>query len=572
MAGRRIQFSIVGDTSRLRRAVDSADRTLSKFRGTALKAAAGILAINSALTLGHVAVVAFAGIIAALPLALAGVGLAGAAMNERVQSAFSDLGKRAKVLLKDIGEPLVGPLVRGAQSLGRAFGSVAPYLKQISAAAAPLVDQFFAKVEQFAARIGPKLPGMFRNALPVVAGFVSLIGQVAGALGGLFSGDLLNGQNLKATFDAAGAVIAGFIERIRQVGDILAPFIEQIAAGLQPVIDAVVAAFDALLQKLEPVSAWFKEHPTIIQAVATAVGIVTVALTAFSVVMAIVNAVMLLSPFTWIVLGIVALIAVIILCVKHWDKIKAAMSALWSWIRGKFVAGWEYVKTKVLAAVQALARGNQLVVDKIRGLLGRLVSYFTGLPGRILGAIGRFNSLLVSKGRELIAGLSSGIVTRWQSLRSWVRDLTSRIVSAVGNTGRKLYSAGRDLLAGMIDGVRAMASRLVSAVTGPIGDAIGKAKSLLGIASPSRVFREIGKFSMQGFADGVDRYARTARSAVEGALDPGDMSLSAVGAGGGAQVVQVRFTAEQLSQLMRGAMVQADLDAYHRAGGRTRAG
>lgn len=570
MAGRRIQFSIVGDTSRLRRAVGSADQTLSKFRRTAAITAAVLIGLNSAMALGHATVVLFAGVLAALPLALAGVGLAGAAMHKEVQSAFSDLGKRAKELLKDIGEPLVGPLVAGAKSLGRAFESVAPYLKEISRAAAPLVSGFFAKVESFAARIGPKLPGMFRNALPVVAGFVSLIEQVGGALGGLFSGDLLDGQNLKATFEAAGAVIAGFIERIRQIGEILAPFIEQIATGLQPVIDAVAAAFDALLDKLEPVSAWFKEHPTIVESLATAIGIVVTALYAFSVVMAIVNAVMLLSPVTWIILGIVALIAVIILCVKHWDKIKAAMSALWKWITSKFVAGWDWVKAKVLGAVQALATGNQKAIDKIRGKLGDLVAWFTGLPGRILNAVGRFNTLLVTKGRELIAGASSGIVARWDSLREWLGDLKSKIKTRIGDTGRTLYSAGRDLLAGMIDGVKSMATNLISAVTGPIGDAVGKAKSLLGIASPSKVFRDIGKFTMQGYADGVDRYARAARSAVQGALDPGELSLSTA-AGGGAQVVHVRFTAEQLSQLMRGAMVQADLDVYHRAGGRVRA-
>ena len=571
MAGKRIQFAIVGDTSRFRRAVDTADRTMSKFRRTALITASVLLALNSAMALGQAAGVLFAGVLATLPLALAGVGLAGAAMHKEVQSAFSDLGKRAKELLKDIGEPLVGPLVAGAKSLGRAFESVAPYLKEISRAAAPLVSGFFAKVEQFAARVGPKLPGMFRNALPVVAGFVALITQVGAALGGLFSGDLLDGQALGAAFETAGAVIAGFIDRIRQIGEILAPFIEQIANGLQPVLDAIAAAFDVLLAKLEPISAWFKEHPSIIESLATAIGIVVAALYAFSVVMAIVNAVMLLSPVTWIILGIVALIAIIVLCIKHWDKIKAAMSRLWTWIQGVFIKGWDWLKTKVIGAVQALARGNQLAMETVRRKLGDLVSWFTGLPGRILGAIGRFNTLLVTKGRELIAGASSGIVARWESLREWLGALKERIKSRIGNTGRTLYSAGRDLLAGMIDGVQAMASRLVSAVTGPIGDAVGKAKSLLGISSPSRVFRDIGKFSMQGYADGVDRYARTARSAVEGALDPGELNLSAAaGTGGGARTVNVQvWPGADLREV--GRVVRRALDADYAAGGRPNA-
>ena len=570
MAGKRIQFAIVGDTSRLRKAVDSADRTLGKLRGTALKMAAALAVVNSVATLGGAAIGLFAAALAALPVALAGIGLAGALMDKQVQGAFTRLKERATSTLKDIGKPLTGPLIDGAASLGRAFESVAPYLKQISREAAPLVSGFFARVESFADKVGPKLPAMFRNALPVVGGFVKLIGNVAGAVGRLFSGDLLNGGNLAAGLEAAGDTIAGLIDRIRAIGDFLAPFVEQIAAGLQPVIDAVVAGFDALLQKLQPVSDWFKENPSIIQAVATAIGIVTVALTAFSVVMSIVNAVMLLSPFTWIVLGIVALIAAIILCIKHWDKIKAAMSKLWGWVKGVFAKGWDWLKTKLSAAVSGFVRANARAWDLVRTKLAAAVAWYVGLPGRILRAVGAFGRLLYTKGRELVAGLSQGVVTRWESLRAWLGDIKDRVKSRIGSTARTLYSAGRDLLAGMIDGVQAMASRLVSAVTGPIGDAVGKAKSLLGIASPSKVFRDIGKFTMQGYADGVSRYARTARSAVQGALDPSSLRLEGA-AGGGAQVIHLRITAEQLSQLMRGAMVQADLDAYHRAGGRTRA-
>lgn len=573
MAGRRIQFAIVGDTSRLRKAVDSADRTLGKFRGTALKMAAALALVNTVATLGGAAVALFAGALAALPVALAGIGLAGAAMDKRVQGAFKRLKTEATSTLKDIGKPLTGPLIDGAASLGRAFESVAPYLKQISREAAPLVSGFFSKVESFADKVGPKLPAMFRNALPVVSGFASLIGKVGAAVGRFFSGDLLNGDNLRTAFESAGDTIAGLLDRIRAIGDFLAPFVEQIATGLQPVIDAVVAAFDALLKKLQPVSDWFKEHPSIIQALATAIGIVVVALYAFSVVMAIVNAVMLLNPVTWIIIGIVALIAVIILCVKHWDKIKAAMGALWKWITSKFVAGWDWVKAKVLGAVAAMRAGNQKAVDKIRQLLGDMVAWFKGLPGRILGAIGKFNTLLVTKGRELIGGASSGILARWQGLREWVRGLAGRVVSAVGNTASKLKSAGRDLIGGMIAGVKEKAYQLISAVTGPISDAIGSAKSLLGINSPSRVFAQIGKFTIQGYADGVDRYARTARTAVQGALDPSGLQLSAIGAGGGGNVYEIHMPSLMIGVDMAaaGRAVVEAIEAFETAGGRRRA-
>lgn len=570
MAGRRIQFAIVGDVSRLRRSVSQANDSLSKLRGAALKGAAGLLILNSAASLGSAAVALLAGAVALLPLALAGVGLAGAAMNKDVQKAFGGLKKHALSTIKDIGEPLVGPLVKGAASLGRALDSIAPYLKEISRAAAPLVSGAFAKIEAFADKIGPKLPGMFRNALPVAEGLFNLLTKVGGALGKFFSGDLLNGGNLKATFTTAGETIAGFLDRIRAIGDFLAPFIQQIAAGLQPVVSAIVAAFDALLKKLQPVSDWFKKHPTIIQALATAIGIVVVALYAFSVVMAIVNAVMLLNPVTWIIIGIVALIAIIILCVRHWDKIQATMSKLWGWIKGVFAAGWDWLKAKLSGAVQGFVRANARAWATVKRALATAVAWYVGLPGRILRAVGKFGSLLLSRGRELVAGLSRGVVARWEGLRSWIGGIKDRVKSRIGNTARTLYSAGRDLLAGMIEGAKAMASRLISAVTAPISSAVSKAKSLLGINSPSKVFSEIGKFTMQGYADGVGKYARTARTAVEGALDPAGLDLSAPGAGGGATVHISVLATPGTDKVALGKELAGLIGAYVGAGGKVR--
>lgn len=50
-----------------------------------------------------------------------------------------------------------------------------------------------------------------------------------------------------------------------------------------------------------------------------------------------------------------------------------------------------------------------------------------------------------------------------------------------------------------------MAGAVVSKVKGVIGSAKDKAKSLLGINSPSKVFAEYGRNTIQGFINGLDR-------------------------------------------------------------------
>lgn len=599
---------------------DDMDKSSRRVRTASLVAASGILAINSAASIGGAAVAIFAGAIAALPIALAGVGIAGALMNDKVQKAFKGLKEQATATLKDIGEPLVGPLIRGAESLGRAFQLVAPYLKQISEAAAPLVDGFFAKVEEFAAQIGPKLPAMFANAIPVVEGFVVLFSQVGKAIGRFFGGDasLLDGEKLKGIFTDMGEAIAGFLDRVRKVGKFLEPFISQLVTGLRPVVDAVVKAFDKLLEKLQPVSDWFKEHPTVIQAIGTAIGIVTVALTAFSVVMAVVNAVMLASPFTWIVIGIVALIAAIVLIIKHWDKVKAVMSALWAWIKDVFGAAWDWLKDKVVAAVDGIKAGATAAWDNVKQTAGNLVEWFTGLPGRIKKAIGNVAKLLLEKGKDVLRGLADGAKWVWDhTLLGFIINRRQAIVRAIGNVGRLLFQKGKDILGSLKDGAVWVWDHTVKPwlnLGGKITRAVGSLSRvlysagkniLIGLynglvwawdkyvkpylewvtdkipdwkgpkARDAKLLTDSGRIIMEslvpGFKEGVRDVERYLAGFTGDLASTLNVSVDPLAAGaGGPQVIHIRLSAEQISQLQRGREIQADLDAYHGAGGRKR--
>jgi hypothetical protein len=87
---------------------------------------------------------------------------------------------------------------------------------------------------------------------------------------------------------------------------------------------------------------------------------------------------------------------------------------------------------------------------------------------------------------------------------SKVSQMGTDIINKVGSWVGDMVNAGRNLIQGMIDGVGQMASNLINAVAGPVNDAIGKAKSLLGIHSPSRVFRQIGIYTGEGFVDGLE--------------------------------------------------------------------
>ncbi len=79
-----------------------------------------------------------------------------------------------------------------------------------------------------------------------------------------------------------------------------------------------------------------------------------------------------------------------------------------------------------------------------------------------------------------------------------------------------MRSAGGQLINGMISGITVMARNLIGAVQNVVGGAINKAKALLKIHSQSRVLREIGAFTMEGMAIGVDNEGRNIIGTVAG--------------------------------------------------------
>jgi hypothetical protein len=66
------------------------------------------------------------------------------------------------------------------------------------------------------------------------------------------------------------------------------------------------------------------------------------------------------------------------------------------------------------------------------------------------------------------------------------------------------FGVGRDLVVGLANGVKANAVAVWEAVKGVVSGGITRAKNLLGIRSPSRVFQEIGDYIGQGLAIGIE--------------------------------------------------------------------
>jgi hypothetical protein len=99
--------------------------------------------------------------------------------------------------------------------------------------------------------------------------------------------------------------------------------------------DKIVAGFEKLIALVD----WLAKNKGWLLPLAKNIAIVTAALYALSVVIGIVSTLMALTPVGWLVVGIAALVAGIVLLIANWDKVSAAMARAWEYMKQMPILG-----------------------------------------------------------------------------------------------------------------------------------------------------------------------------------------------------------------------------------------
>lgn len=229
---------------------------------------------------------------------------------------------------------------------------------------------------------------------------------------------------LAEQFKGASAKAADTTEgKMHRLGERYAELKEGIGTKLLPVLTRLT---DWGIKALD----WMGKHPKLVTVLATAIGVLAVALGIATVVQWALNAAMLASPITWIIVAIVALVAIIVLLVLHfkdlkkwgadaWNWIKAKAIDAWNWIRGKWGAFvgwmsgiWSSVKHAGAAAWDWIKSKAGAAKDWVVGKWNAFIGFFTGLPGRIGSIASRMWDGMKSAFRSAI----NWVIDRWNSL------------------------------------------------------------------------------------------------------------------------------------------------------------
>ena len=255
-------------------------------------------------------------------------------------------------------------------------------------------------------------------------------------LNGVYADAAANYEETAADILAQNEAQAKMNESMAELGEVAAPimtmlseFATEVLAQLTPHITefaekhgpALKKALTGIGEAVGKVISWIADNWTLVSTLAVIVLSIAAALSVFSTVMGIVNAVMLASPVTWIVLAIVAalaaLVAIIVVVIMHWDKIKAATVKVWN-----------------------------AIVDAVKNAVNKVVEWFTNLRTKTAEKIESLKQAAVEK----FESLKSSVVNKVQSIVSSVTEKFDSIKSKI----REKIDAAKDAVKSAIDKIK----------------------------------------------------------------------------------------------------------------------
>ena len=164
----------------------------------------------------------------------------------------------------------------------------------------------------------------------------------------------------------------------------------------------------------------------------------------------------------------------------------------------------------------------QLMIGLSMGLIEAIPKIIEKVPTiiiKLVGAIIENLPKILEAGVQLIVTLGQGLMKALSSLLSVGRDILSNLINVFMSSVSRFLDIGRNIVDGIRNGIANAWNNLVSWFSGLFGDLIGIAKRILGISSPSKVFKQIGEYTTEGFDEGMKDFGVGAMADVQNAMD-----------------------------------------------------
>ena len=210
-----------------------------------------------------------------------------------------------------------------------------------------------------------------------------------------------------------------------------------------------------------------------------------------------------------------------------WNTISTFLSGIWESIKSAVSNAWESIKSAISTALETTK-------TTVQNIWNNIVSFLNQTLENIKSGISTAWENIKSSISNAVENIKNTVTNGWNNLVSTITNAGPRIVSAVRsgfdnavasarNFIGQAVNVGHNLIMGFVNGVRNAAGALINSVTSAVSGAINGAKRLLGIHSPSRVFRQFGVYTDEGFVIGVNSKAgavvKSVGNMAQGAID-----------------------------------------------------
>lgn len=238
------------------------------------------------------------------------------------------------------------------------------------------------------------------------------------------------------------------------------------------------------------------------------------------------------------------------------NAISSWWNSVWTAISGFFTNIWNAIVSTVTQKVDAVRSVVQNVINAVSSWWNGVWSSISGFLSSIWNGMVNSVSNRVNSVRNTISNVLNSIRNTWNSVwnsvSGFLNGIWNGMVNAVGGAvgriggqvgriwgvvtgalsgaGNWLYNTGRQIIQGLINGIGGAFGWLRRTITNLGSSVVSWAKSVLGIHSPSRVFRdEIGQNIAKGMGLGIERGQQTVHDAMSSLYDEIDPSKTDAG-------------------------------------------
>lgn len=371
-------------------------------------------------------------------------------------------------------------------------------------------------IDVFGTKAGPMLVEAIQSGKFEYQDMLATIEGSQGTVESTFDGTVDGGYEMELAMQNCKLALAEVGE---VVGTALTPVFQALSETILP---AMVDGFGMIVDGVKNAVSWMKEHQGIVIAVASVVGILTTAITAYNVVQGIKTAMdaaqvttvwglvaahwaqaaaamAAMAPYILIVAAIAAVIAIIVLCVKYWDEIVAAVKKCWEKIMETLSKWGEWINTNVIQPIVNFFKGiwdgivnvftsiGDWIKENWQSILLFIINPFAGVFNYLYENFEGFRTFVdnfVANIKQFFVNLWEGTKETWTKIvdaikNAWekVKNAVSNAINAVKNTVTNIWNGIKNTTTSVWTGIKDGVSNAINAVKTTVSNVFNGIKS-----------------------------------------------------------------------------------------------